>query len=1350
MRPQFCTIAVLSILSVLINATEMEGAPRNEPGIRFSHISANSGLSQNTVLSIVQDSTGNMWFATFDGLNRFDGYDFTVYRHSDDDTTSIGDNTVRKVFLDSRGRIWAGTAAGLSLFDSRKETFTNWRTPEGFITGIEEVAPGKMMVSTTSKLRLLDTGTGKFIEDGIPENMSVMSANTLYRYGQDIYIGTKGNGLFVYSTVRNEFRRISSFRSESKINVIMFRNDSTLCIGTEGDGLFILDTGTEKIENYRHYHRTVSSGGISSNFVRSLATDSEGRLWIGTFGGLDIYENGRFTSLSSDPFTHGSLSQNSVRSIFRDNQEGMWLGTFFGGVNYWNPLRNRFRNIQRTQNSNSINDNIISCIVEDLDGILWIGTNSGGVNRYSPETGKFTSYPLQKRSIPSDMESNDIKAIFADSSSPNVYIGAHAGGLNILNRNTGDIRHISGRSRHDAPGDVYSIIRADGRNLWIGSLEGLWIYDTVSEVFTPVRLDTNGMPIGPKLIRALLVDRSGNLWIGGEDGIRICRITGNDRITCRNETGLDGLVFIQCFFESSTGMIWIGTRKGLYGYEQKTGDVRHYTESDGLPNNIIHGIEEDSNGRLWISTDHGLSCFNPFSESFRNYTVNDGLQSNLFNTGSHCRTRAGEMYFGGINGITVFTPEKLEDNPFSPQPVITRLSVLNHEIHPSDGSGILQESISSAESITLRHWQNYFTLGFSVPNYLAGRHNTFAYMLEGFDKDWNTVYDQRSVSYSNLPHGRYRFLLKAANNDGKWNPTPTVLEIRVRPVWYQSTIAIIAFILLAAGAIVGIVIFIVERKNMENRLKLEKQESEHLEEISQMKIRFFINISHELRSPLTLIINPLQEMISRATDLWMRKQLKYVERNTQRLLHLVNQLMDYRRAELGVFKLKVRQEDAARIVKENCAYYDNLAKSKKLKYNFISEIDDRKMYVDGQYLELIVNNLLSNAFKYTDEGSITVGLSEKDGNLVLKVSDTGKGIPEAERDKIFERFYQLESKYIGSGIGLSLVQRLVELHHGSIGIDSTEGKGSTFTVTFPQNPEVYSAEEMDTEDKHAAHTTNSREMYMLDAEVQPEEELNRSGYVKRGKIMIVEDNEEIRTYMHNGLSKYFEIILASDGAEALEMLKEQTVDIVITDMIMPVMDGMKLCAAIKQNSETSHIPVIVISASTDRKDELEAIRTGADGYMQKPFSMAVLTGKVQNIMRTQRRLHDKVTKTLDIVPEKVTFNPVDEDFLKRAVAIIEKNLDNAEFSTDNFAKEMNMSRSNLHIRLKAITGESALDFIHKVRFKEACRLLDEGKLTVSEISDKVGFSTPSYFATCFKKYMGCIPSEYVRNRERQS
>ena len=1175
-----------------------------------------------------------------------------------------------------------------------------------------------------------------------PSQKESFGATIIYKHGQTIYIGTRQDGLFQYIPSSNELTKISSFTSRKSIQCIVMDNNECLWVATEGDGLFRLEMSSGKSTAFKHSPSDPHS--ISSNFARTISTDSEGRIWVGTFNGLSIFEDGQFQNIYSDPFSQGSLSQSSVRCITRDTQGGMWLGTWLGGINYWHPLKNRFINIRRESGSNSLNDNIVSCITEDQDGSLWIGTKSGGVNHYDIKTETFRYYLLEKNIQNNLLESKDIKAIHVDNRTGNIYVGAHAGGLNIINSKTGSISHKSHKNPDDTPMDVYAIIPATETTLWVGTLNGLWEYEMQTGRFLQSTDKTDVTALEKLKITTLLEDSQKRLWIGGENGLK-CYVRDTDgsmipvlpHHVC---TELNGR-FIQCIFESSTKLLWFSTRSGIYCYDELEQELSHYTKGEGLPSDIVHGMEEDSFGRLWISTDYGISCFNPFSGTFRNFTIYDGLQGNQFNRYSHCRKSNGEMLFGGINGITRFNPKSLKDNPFSPAPQITGLYISNKHISPADGSGILEKCITNTESLRLNYDQNSISVDITVPNYLAGQHNTFLYTLEGFDKEWHTT-DQAVISYSNLPQGRYNLLIKAANNDGKWNEEPTVLEIRILPIWYKTIAAKAVFIIIILMLIYAAYHIIVERKERENRKELDKQEKAHQEEIHQMKMRFFINISHEMRTPLMLILNPLQEMISKSNDTWMRKQLKYVERNAKRLMHLVNQLMDYRRAELGVFKLKIRPEDAHRIIKENWAYYEHLAQSKKLHYSLLSELEGKTFYIDGQYLELILNNLLSNAFKYTDAGSITVRATHTENDLYIEVTDTGRGIPASEQGRIFERFYQIDNEHIGSGIGLSLVQKLVDLHHGKILVKSTEGAGSTFTICLPLSLNAYSAEELG--NKTDIHTINSLDRYMIDTDT-PEQDLPETLQNKRGKLLIAEDDEEVRTYMSNSLSGIFDIVLAKNGEEAIKLVKEDMPDIVISDMMMPIMDGVKLCAAIKQNISTSHIPVIMLSSKTDSKDQMDALKTGADDYITKPFSMAVLITKVQNILRTYHRVHDKATKSMEIAPEKISYNAMDEELLKKAISIVERNIDNSDFSTEEFASEMNMSRSNLHLKLKALTGESALDFIRKIRFKEACRLLKDGRYSISEISDLVGFNTPSYFATCFKKYMGCLPTEYVKN-----
>ena len=538
------------------------------------------------------------------------------------------------------------------------------------------------------------------------------------------------------------------------------------------------------------------------------------------------------------------------------------------------------------------------------------------------------------------------------------------------------------------------------------------------------------------------------------------------------------------------------------------------------------------------------------------------------------------------------------------------------------------------------------------------------------------------------------------------------------------------------------------RKSMEAELQIERMDKERQKEVNEMKLRFFINISHELRTPLTLILAPVQEMLDKVSDRWLHKQLEHVQKNTNRLLHLVNQLMDYRRAELGVFNLKVRLNPIHSVIEKNFLFYERLAQRKQIAYNFNSNVEGREILCDPDYMELIVNNLLSNAFKYTHEGkSITVTLKEENHELLLQVKDTGNGIPIDKQGKIFERFYQIDNEHLGSGIGLSLVQRLADLHHGRIELESKEGVGSTFSIYLPTEESAYLPEERQpisgSVEEQRIYTTNDQDMYVIDTEEKEViEETSETKGQRKETILIVEDNADIRQYLSEELGKSYHILKANNGEEALSIVKEQEIDLILTDVMMPVMDGLQLCKQIKQNLRTCHIPIIILSAKTDLKEQLEGLQVGADDYIPKPFSMAMIAAKIKNLFRTRYRAIEHYSHSLEIEPEKVALNPLDEELLKKAIDIMEKNMDNVEFSTNDFAREMCMSRSNLHIKMKALTGESTNDFIRKMRFNRACKLLQEGRYTVSEISGMVGFNTPSYFATSFKKYFGCLPSEY--------
>ncbi len=1297
----------------------------------FSRLTVDDGLSQNTVFTVCQDSTGMMWFGTMDGLSRYDGYEFRVWRNAADEATSLQSDIVKLLFVDAEGRIWAGSDKGLSLYKPESESFENWNVGE--ISGLAPADGGELYAVAGGQLKIFNPEKGEWRDGGLGGGIS---PSVLSRDGDCLWIGGREGGLYRMDMPGRDVRKIPELSSRAMVTAI-FRSGANLWVATEGDGLWkiILDgktcIGAERIGQ---------KDGLPSNFVRSVSTDGDGRLWVGTYGGLSILDGDVFRPVIGDASIEGALSQNSVRCICRDNQGGMWLGTYYGGVNWWHPLKNRFSTLRRDPSALSLNDNVVNCISEDASGRLWIGTNTGGVNCWNPSAGTFRYWSVKSgQGIGNMPEADDVKALWIDDAGRRVYVGAHAGGLSCIDVPSGIVTRFSSATSDGNSGlsDVYSIVPFDGgRKLWLGTLGGLQVFDRSTGKIESPAFVAEAEKFSAMQVRALLLSE-GRIWAGGGDGLIVFTFDGISLALCA-DISAPAKMYVQSLLEIPGKYVLAGTRDGLWSYAYASREWTRYTSADGLPGNIIDGMVADKYGMIWVSTDKGISRFNPFSVSFRNYTAGDGLPSNQFNPNAGLGRTNGEIMFGGSNGITYFNPEFFTDNPYSPKPIITDFSLTGKyesgNMLPHNGE------------IRLPYDKNSFAVSFSVPNYLSGKHNTFAYMLEGYDDTWIVTDNARTAFWSNLPHGKYVFKLKSANSDGKWCDKEVSLKINIAPVWWKTVPAIIAFSLLFIMIVAGLCLLLIRRKDRQRKQEIEAREKSHQEEIQQMKTQFFINISHEMRSPLMLIINPLSEIIAKCGDTAMRRQLRYVDRNARRLLHLVNQLIDYRRAELGVFRLNVRQESVLKLIRENWSAYEPVARKKGLKYRLDSTLGGETACLDAQYLELILSNLLSNAIKYTESGSVTLYAGIEGGELVIRVSDTGSGIPEDKQGRIFERFYQVERDYVGSGIGLSLVQRLVELHHGKISLESEPGKGSEFTVRLPISEGAYSQEE-----KGDASTTNVRDIYAPEPEGEDVESIQPTDSATSeeagGALLIAEDNKEMAAYLKDALSDRFEIRIASNTDEALDSLTHSKPDAVITDINLPTLDGLKLCSQIKRDVATSGIPVIVISSSTEEQDQLAAFRAGADDFISKPFSLTLLQAQIRNMLRTRARLTGGAETASAVENQWGVITAYDEELLAKAAAIVADNMDNADFSTADFASEMGMSRSNLHLKLKTLTGESALDFIRRIRFKEACRLLKDGRYSISVISDMVGFNSPSYFATCFKRYMGCLPTEWNRKRD---
>lgn len=1333
---------VLLVLPVAAGARE----------ITFRQLSVDRGLSQSTVTAMAQDRQGNLWLGTRDGLNRYDGYAFRAFHADPSDSLSLADNAIIALRMADNGRLWIGTESGLSCYDFQEQRFYNFTVERLRVPVFDIVEAGEMLyLASDEGLILFDTSRGRVTEvllSGIRVRSLLSVAN-----GSALLLGTE-NGLYRYVPARHETLRLAGEIPSYDFSSIVAAPSGGYWISTHGNGLLRLD---EEL-HLQHHYRTATHRGLASDYIRTLRVDPEGLLWIGTYNGLTIHDEaeGSFSRYLHTPGDVSSISHNSVWSIFVDNQQGVWIGTYYGGVNYYHPLVTRFRRLRCDNHSSQPLDGTVSCIVEDgTSGDLWVGTNDDGLFRYEAATGRFVRQNDPSLHMAEGIRMADnIKSILPDGEK-GLWVGTHIGGLSYLNRATRRIENFPIQASLPINNGCYALLSTeDGKGIWVGTLGGLMHFDKASRRFTRHAAAEREKRLASSQIMALMRDREGAVWVGSDQGLYR---SSADGLEVRPLSGLKladgtsfGNPFVQSILEDSEGRIWVGTKQGLYRYDQKAGELKRYTQREGLPNDHIFAILEDDDHRLWISTNNGLSSLDMVGERFRNYDQQEGLSGNQFHIQAACRDHFGNFYFGGLGGITAFRPSEMQDNPYAPRPYVVDLTLFDGSA--PENREVKRERTSTGElskaSLSVRH--NLVRIHFSAANLLAGDRNLYRYTLEGFDDRW-WITSQREAAWSNLSPGDYRFRLQAANSDGLWSEEEALLEIRVEPRWWQTLGARILFFVLLLGAFWALVRIITSRMKMRLELDMERKEKERIGELSQEKIRFYINLSHELRTPLTLILSPLKEIEEHGSvDKFVRSRLEYIGRSSNRLMHIVNRMLDYRKAELGMFKLHVVEQEVELVAGSVFSLFEEVAQNRDMDYILNSELRGERLPVDRMFVEMMLTNLLTNAFKFTPSGGlIRLQLRHAEGRLLISVRDSGIGISPKDQKRVFERFCQVDESRSGTGIGLSLVARLVELHHGEISLRSEEGAFSEFTISLPDRIDAYTVEERGEEPEQSSIITPENLPQLLAEASSDEEESTPAGEesedLEREAILIVVEDREILRYLTSHFRSRYRIYSAPDGVAALERLKTIEPAVIIADRMLGGIDGLKLCQSVKQNIRTCHIPVVIIASRESAEEQLSSIEAGADDYVGQPFSINLLQAKVQNLLKSRYRLRHHYSASAEIEPEKITSNAIDGEFLRRAIEVVEQNLDNEEFSSNDFAQALCMSRSNLHLKMTSITGESATKFIRKIRFNHACKLLLERKYTISEISSMVGFNSPSYFATSFKKHVGCLPTEYLKN-----
>ncbi|SMC40045.1 hybrid sensor histidine kinase/response regulator transcription factor [Pedobacter africanus] len=1341
---------LLVLLAGLVYTGFAQDMPVNGVKRYFRGISVDKGLSQSTVFAIVQDTLGFMWMATQDGLNRYDGESFAVYRPSKGDKNSLQSNYIRSIYLDHKGALWIGGNQGVSRYDYTSNNFQNYKLPrksgEWYISSIIQDAGKLVWVSSTSgELFYLDRQSDQFKQVNFDASAhGIKSVTHLALLKNTLLVGTDV-GLFKMNAGTRKLSAINLGASKPRINEL-FMEGQWLWIGTEGNGLIKYNLLNGSTSQY--LHQVTQTQSLADNDVRGISKDTQGNIWLGTFRGLSILEpeTGIFQNYyhqSSIPYT---LNQNSVRCIYRDKQDGMWMGTFYGGINYYHQNDIKFNLLNQNTGGVSLNDQVVNVIRQDKSGNFWIGTNDKGLNYWNRKTGSIKYYTY-KESGTGSLSSNNIKSIAFDPSGK-LLVGTHNAGLNLLDPASGSSRvyRHSAANPESISGDmVYALLKDRQNRIWVGTRTGFDQFNTGSNSFSHIYIDKAGKRLTSDEVTYLLEDSKNRIWIGTTDGVNI--FYPDNMLFDPFPGSILSNDVVNCIAEDKKQRIWVGTRDGLNLFDEGTRSFISFNTRKDFLKGTIYGIQPDDEGLLWISTNKGLVKFNPDTRQVQVFDNKDGLQNNQFNLYAFCKASDGMMLFGGINGISYFYPKDLKQNKQQLKVTFTGLEVFNKTVVPDDGYDVLDRHIDQAEKLTFRHELKQFSIFFNAFNYIAPNKTKYQYKLDGFDTDWQLTENVSKASYTNLQPGTYKFHVKAVGPLGESSAVKS-LEIIVSPPWWNSNWFYLLVSMLAAGAGYMVYKVVSERIRTLHQLKLERMEREKVNYINQMKMDFFTNVSHEFRTPLTLILAPLEELLSKpSADKSLRKHHEMMLLNAKRLYHLVDQLFEFKKTELGTKKLKVNKADMVSFIHEVYSSFVTLSDKNHIKYTFNSTEAKLSFYFDKDAIEKILFNLLSNAFKYTSAGgTIAVELSKKNGNALIKVSDSGIGIDPQHQGRIFDRFYQVNGQEmnLGSGVGLAFTRRLVELHHGQITVDSALGEGASFLVSLPVDDEQYDA------DEHTEHVN-----YALSVENEPYktegpelvETTESDPANEKEKLLVIDDNREIVAYLSNYFSNTYRVRTAYDGREALELLEEEQVDLIICDVMMPELDGIHFCKKIKQNIQTCHIPVVLLTAKNETDHQIKGLEVGADDYVTKPFSIALLEAKLQNIVRSRKRLKEYYSSSTEIIPENIAFNTLDEDFLREAIAIIENHITESDFSVDKFSREIGMSRSNLYLKLKAITGESATDFIKRIRFKKAVELMESRQYTIAQVAYMSGFNSPSYFSTAFKQYYDCMPTEYLAKKD---
>ena len=1323
---------------------------------RLKNITTVNGLSQSSVIAIHQDVLGQMWFGTRDGLNRYDGSNITVFRNNPKDSSSICNNDILSIEGDKRGNLWIGTYNGLNFYNPVSNIFKRYlhgnstnSLCNNTVWKIKEIN-NEIWIATAGGLSIFNKTTQKFTSvSHNSKNFSSLSNNfvlSIYKTKKGvIWVGT-AKGLCQLVSRKGDsfvFKQFYNSNNES-LYVQDIKEDKfgTICVATKQHGLLKLDLKSNKLVPF--------SKNLTDSDVRSIDFDKNHVAWVGTYEGLFAIQNsGIVIKVYNNP--DKKLSFGKIKSVFTDRKGSVWIGSYYNGISFWDESNNNFTNINQNSGSSALSYDVVSSLASDSNTI-YIGTEGGGITVLDSKTG-FTSKI-------SGSDVNNVKSLYL-SNSGILWIGTFTEGIaaydtknkrfvnELINPNLKNILKLSG---------VYVIKKGRKEGvLWIGTFgKGLIRYDCNSKTYQMIGNDnyydnflTNNR------IRTLLIDKKDNLWIGTQSGLNVINLNDFDN----NSYPIKHYFFdnkllsgddILSLYQDKSGTIWVGTKaKGLYVYNGFNFNKINIKKDD-FEVTSIHSLSEDDSNNLWMSSNFGIIKYNLKSKISFIYDQKEGLVSNEFNDNAFLKLGNNKFYYGGPSGITYFNTKKLPVNKYSPQVILTDFKIANKSINVANENDLLEKSIAYTKTLTLSYDKANFTINFATPNFINSPNNKYSYRLVGLNNEWTTT-SSTFATFTIQNSGTYIFEVKGANNDGIWNETPTTLEIVVKPAPWKSWWAICIYLMLIWASLYGFVWIVKSKEKLRQELLLEYRENERSKEDNNAKLQFFTNISHEFRTPLTLILGPLQQILLNYNGTnEMYKKLLVIESSANHLLKLINRLMDFRKYETNQFTLEAAEGNLVKYIKEIFLSFTEYAKDGEYKYTFESSDDEVLVYFDRLKLERVFYNLISNAFRYTPKGGeIIVRIRKEKNQVIIEVDDNGIGIAKEYVDKIFDLFFEIptnnevQANYNkGTGIGLSIVKNIINLHKGIISVVNKPTKGVVFKVV------------MKTGKSHLSENEIIKDFKISDDVAQYEAQLEKTQNIDQEDIsdfevsedkltvLIVEDHKVLRSFMKNLLKKEYNVIVAENGEIGLKKALKFIPDLIISDVIMPEMVGTELCAKIKENIKTSHIPVILLTSRSSLIYKIEGLESGADDYISKPFDLTEFKLRIKNLLASKQRLKAKFSSSDSFTPSEIAVSSLDEQLLKKAFKVVEDNISNEQFDIPFFCAELGVSRTMLFTKIKAWSNFTPNEFIHEIRMKRAAQLLEQNKINISQISYKVGFNNPKYFSKCFQKKFGETPSQY--------